>query len=223
MKIARTSVAAAFLLGSAVVQHSPSALAEAPDGAIATAPSATIPDRATLRRELREITVPGPYFDLFATFMFGDGLRFNNPYRLAHELGGSAQSLSTTAPYFDLGFGATMGKPDGLQHGARLGLSLALGGVPQQVITPAYQAIMRFGPAWLVYGWAGLPIILSPDTNVGAEIAAGGAWFARAGLGVTAAFIADGFYGAGTRERSAVLYPVLSAQIGLLVAYEVLP
>jgi hypothetical protein len=200
-----------------------SARADVPAAGDGSANPAGPPDRAALRRELRELTARETYFDFLASVMIGDGLRFNNPYRLAHELGHSGQSLSTTAGYLDIGLGAALGKADGLQHGARFGWSLALAGVPQQVITPAYQAVERFSPNWLVYGWVGLPVILSPDANVGAEIAAGGAWFARAGIGATLALVADGFYGAGTRERSAALYPVLSVQAGLLVAYEVLP
>lgn len=183
----------------------------------------TPPDRAALRRDLRELTAPDPYFDILATAMVGAGLRFNNPYRLAHVLGQSAESLSSTAPYLELALGATTGRPTGVQHGARLGFSIALEGVPQQVLTPAYQAVLRLPPSFLVYGWAGAPVILSPDVNVGAELAVGAAWLARAGIGVVLAAVADGFYGAGTRETTAALYPVLSAQVGLLVGYEVLP
>jgi hypothetical protein len=214
----RTGVAVALLVGSTIGIGAARA-DEPPSAQVPAAP----PDRAAVRRELREITAPGTYFDFLATFMFGDGLRFNNPYRLSNELGHGGEALSSTAPYLEIALGATMGKPNGLQHGVRLGWSIALDGIPQQVVTPAYQAVARFSPSWLLFGWAGLPVILNPDPNVGAEIAAGGAWFARAGLGATMALVADGFYGAGTRERNAALYPVLSAQVGLLVGYEVLP
>lgn len=219
MNFVRTGVALSLLVGLGAA----AANARADPADDASTNAALTPDRAAFRQKLRDLTARDPYFDFVATLMVGDGLRFNNPYRLQHELGHSGQSLSSTATYVDIGLGAALGKPDGLQHGARLGWSLSLAGVPQQVITPAYQAMMRFSPSWLVYGWLGLPIILSPDGNVGAEIAAGGAWFARAGLGVTLALVADGFYGAGTRETSAALYPVLSAQAGLLIAYEALP
>jgi len=223
MSALRTGLALSLFFGVFGAAASLAAAARADTASEDSANPANPPDRAALRRQLRELTAREPYFDLLATLMVGDGLRFNNPYRLQHELGHSGQSLSTTATYLDVGIGAAMGRPDGLQHGVRLGWSLSLAGVPQQVVTPAYQAMMRFGPSWLVYGWLGLPIILSPDPNVGAEIAAGGAWFARAGLGATLALVADGFYGAGTRETSAALYPVLSAQVGLLIAYEALP
>jgi hypothetical protein len=180
-------------------------------------------NRDAYRKRLLAITRPGPHYDLFGTAMLGDGLRFNNPYRLSHELGSSGQSLSATAPYLDLAVGATVGKARGIEHGARLGWSVSVSGVPQQVITPSYLAVMRLTPAWLVYGWAGLPILIEPDANLGGELAVGGAWLARAGLGASFALVADGFYGAATAETRAAFYPVISAQMGLFVAYEVLP
>jgi hypothetical protein len=193
------------------------------------APSSTSPpaaeesDRATYRRRLHALTTAGPYLDMFGTVMFGDGLRFNNPYRLAHELGKTGESLSTTAAYADLAFAVTTGEPNGLQHGARLSWSFALEGVPQQVITPSYVALLRPDRSWLLYGWAGLPIVAEPDFNVGGELGVGGTWLLRAGLGATSALVLDGFYGAGTRETRAAFYPVVSGQVGLLVSYEVLP
>jgi hypothetical protein len=175
------------------------------------------------RRKLESLTERGSYFDFFATVMLGEGLRFNNPYRLSHELGDSGESLSSTAPYLDLAIAGAIGAPNGLQHGARLGWSVSVAGVPQQVITPSYLALLRLAPAWAVYGWAGLPVLVEPDVNLGAELAVGGSWLARAGLGATFALVADGFYGAGTAEARAAFYPVLSAQLGLFVSYEVLP
>jgi len=180
-------------------------------------------DRDVFRRRLQAMARRGPYFDLFGTLMFGDGLRFNNPYRLSHELGSDAESVSATAPYLDLAMAATTGKPDGLQHGVRLGWSLSTSGVPQQTITPSYLALLRLARVWMVYGWAGFPVLIEPDLNLGAELALGGSWLVRAGLGATAALVADAFYGAGTRETRAALYPVVSAQIGFFVNYEVLP
>ncbi len=180
-------------------------------------------DRDALRRRLRSLTEKGPYFDLFGTAMFGDGLRFNNPYRLRHELGSGGESLSTTAPYLDLAVAATTGNPEGIQQGIRLGWSVSVTGVPQQVITPAYLAVVRYRQQWLLFGWLGLPFLAEPDFNIGGEIAVGGAWFARAGLGATCALVGDGFYGAGTRETRAAFYPVLSGQLGVFVSYEVLP
>jgi hypothetical protein len=199
------------------------ARAEAPVVSPDAPPVSEEHDREASRAKLSKLTTRGRYYDLFGTVMFGDGLRFDNPYRLSHQLGRSGESLSSTAPYVDLAVGAAIGEPGGLQHGARLGWSLSVSGVPQQVITPSYLALVRLAPMWLVYGWAGLPILLEPDVNVGGELAVGGSWLARAGLGATFALVADGFYGAGTTETRAAFYPVLSAQLGLFVAYEVLP
>lgn len=180
-------------------------------------------DRDAYRKRLQTLTRRRSYFDLFGTAMFGDGLRFNNPYRLSHELGDGGASLSSTAPYLDLALGVTTGNPNGLQHGARLGWSVSVIGVPQQVITPAYLALVRFAPSWLAYGWAGLPVLIEPDANLGGELAVGASWLARAGLGASFALVADAFYGAGTAEARSAFYPVLSAQLGLFVGYEVLP
>jgi hypothetical protein len=188
-----------------------------------SAPPADAPNRDAQRKRLLELTRPGPQYDFFGTAMFGDGLRFNNPFRLSHELGSNGESLSTTAPYLDLAVGATFGKARGIEHGARLSWSVSVTGVPQQVVTPAYLALTRLSPTWLVYGWAGLPILIEPDVNLGGELAIGGSWLARAGLGATCALVVDGFYGAGTAETRASFYPVVSAQMGLFVSYEVLP
>jgi hypothetical protein len=180
-------------------------------------------DRDKFRQRLRAATETSAYFDLLASAMVGTGLRFNNPYRLPRELGTNGESVSNTPGYLDLGLWATTGNPTGLQQGIRLGWSVSLAGVPQQVVTPAYAALYRRGASWIFYGWAGLPILAEPDFNVGAELALGATWMARAGIGLTGAVVADGFYGAGTRETQAAFYPVLSGQLGLLVSYEVLP
>jgi hypothetical protein len=216
---------AALLVHAAVLIASVAApaVARADERAEATSVAAEEQSRDAYRKRLLAITRPGPHYDLFGTAMLGDGLRFNNPYRLSHELGSSGESLSATAPYLDLAIGATVGKVRGIEHGARLGWSVSVSGVPQQVITPSYLAMMRLTPAWLVYGWAGLPILIEPDANLGGELAIGGAWLARAGLGASFALVADGFYGAATAETRAAFYPVISAQMGLFVAYEVLP
>jgi hypothetical protein len=164
---------------------------------------------------------PG-YAQALGTASLGDGLRFNNPYRLATPLGKDAESVSRTAAYGDFGLAATIGAPAGLQHGFALRWSFALEGVRQSVLGPSYLLWRRWRD-WAVYGRAGVSVVLSPDTTWGLEAGAGGVWFARAGLGVVAEVLGDVFYGAGTREAARPAYPVLSAQLGALVAYEVLP
>jgi hypothetical protein len=164
----------------------------------------------------------GPYAELFATAFVGDGLRFNNPYRLATPLGSSAESISRTAAYGDIGAAATLGDPFGFRHGLALRLSFAVEGVKQGVLTPAY-LLWRRWRAFGAYGRAGVPIVLSPDVTWGLEAAAGGVWFVRGGIGIASEVVGDLFYGAGTREVQTPAYPVLSAQLGVVVAYEVLP
>jgi hypothetical protein len=164
----------------------------------------------------------GPWAGLFATAFVGDGLRFNNPYRLATVLGSQAQSLSRTAAYTDVGVAIALGDPANLAHGIALRVSAALEGVPQAVMTPAYLVLRRWGP-WAAYARAGLPLVLTPDPTWGLEAGAGGVWFARAGLGLALELVGDVFYGAGTREVATPAYPVLSAQGGLFVSWEAMP
>jgi hypothetical protein len=166
-------------------------------------------------------TRPG-YVQLFFTTFFGDGLRFNNPYRLSTPLGSDAESVSRTAPYIDVGLGATFGNPLGFQHGATLRTSAALQGVGQVVMTPSYLGYRRWS-ALALYGRAGIPIVVTPDATWGLEAGLGATWFFLGGIGVAAEMVGDVFYGAGTRDKATVTYPVLSGQLGFVVAYEVLP
>ncbi|UQA56614.1 hypothetical protein [Polyangium aurulentum] len=154
---------------------------------------------------------------------FGAGLRFNNPYRLSTQLGSTGESLSITAPYAMLTGGLTQGRPDGLQHGGALSVSFALSGVDQAVLTPAYLLLYRPGGRVLGYGRAGPAIVLSPDLNVGLEVAGGAAYFFTGALGLAVDVAGNLFYGAGTRDVKYAVYPVLSASLGLLVDLESLP
>jgi hypothetical protein len=166
-------------------------------------------------------TRPG-YVQIFLTTFFGDGLRFNNPYRLSTPLGSDAESVSRTAPYIDIGLGATFGNPLGFQHGATLRTSAALSGVGQVVMTPSYLGYRRWS-AIALYGRAGIPIVVTPDATWGLEAGLGATWYFLGGIGVAAEMVGDVFYGAGTRDKATVTYPVLSGQLGFVVAYEVLP
>jgi hypothetical protein len=159
---------------------------------------------------------------LAATAFVGDGLRFNNPYRLSTVLGSQAQSLSRTAAYADVGASVVLGDPGELAHGFALRVSAALEGVPQSVLTPAYLVLHRWGP-WGAYARAGLPLVLTPDPTWGLEGGLGGIWFVRAGLGLAAEVVGDVFYGAGTRDVATPAYPVLSAQAGLFLSWEAMP
>lgn len=163
-----------------------------------------------------------PWFQLVATAFAGDGLRFNNPYRLATVLGSSAESVSRTAAYADFGLAVTFGDALGLQHGGTLRISVALEGVQQAVLVPAYLGWYRWRPL-AAYVRAGPSIVTGPQTTWGLETGLGGVWFVRAGIGLALEVVGDVFYGAGTRDKAVTSYPVLSGQVGLVVAYEVLP
>lgn len=166
-------------------------------------------------------TKPG-YVQLLTSVLVGTGLRFNNPYRLATPLGGDAESVSRTATYVDVGLGMTFGNPLGLQHGFSLRTTGALEGVGQVVMTPSYVAWRRWR-SLAAHGRAGVAAVLTPDVTWGFELAAGVTWFFLGGFGLSAEIVGDVFYGAGTRDVAAATYPVLSGQLGLVVAYEVLP
>lgn len=164
---------------------------------------------------------PG-YVQLLVTALGGTGLRFNNPYRLATPLGDDAESVSRTASFVELGFGGTFGNPLRLQHGLTLRTAVAIEGVSQVVMTPSYLAYRRWG-ALAVWGRAGVPMVLTPDTTWGLEGALGAAWFVRGGIGLAGELVGDLYYGAGTTDVRVATYPVLAAQLGLVLAYEVLP
>jgi hypothetical protein len=160
--------------------------------------------------------------DVFATALIGDGVRFNNPYRLATVLGSDARSVSRIAGYADIGAAVAMGDPAHAANGIAVRASIALEGTPQSVLTPSY-LLLRRSAVWGAYARAGVPIVLSPDATWGFEGAAGGIWFVRAGIGFAAELVGDVFYGAGTREVATPAYPVLSAQAGLWLSWEAMP
>jgi hypothetical protein len=155
--------------------------------------------------------------------MLGRGVRFNNPYRLSTVLGDDAESLSLTASYLDLSLGAALGQPDGWQHGATLGTSIALAGIPQEVLTPSYVVLRRLPERSWLHARAGLPLVIEPDFNVGAELAVGGAFLVSGGLGVGGEFVASMFYGAATHERTQTAIPIVSLELGLVLDCEVFP
>ncbi len=183
-----------------------------------------IPAAPDLATELRTL---GRSIDfekrVFGTLEFGRGFRFNNPYRLATELGSDARSVSLTAPYADLGIGVTFGPPDGLQHGAALHASFAMAGVAQAVLTPTYLMAYRGPHAFLTYGRLGPSFILTPDPTVGGEVAGGFAWFLTGKIAIAGELVFDLYYGAGTHDVAVATYPILSGQLGLLFDQEILP
>lgn len=192
--------------------------------AVITLLAAAAPARAAEPEAVRVdpfATKPG-YVQIMATVLGGTGLRFNNPFRLAKPLGSDAESVSRSAAFVDLGLGATFGDPLHLQHGLTLRTAIAVEGVGQVVMAPSYLAYRRWG-ALAAWGRAGVPLVLSPDATWGLEAAAGGAYWVRGGIGVAAEIVGDVFYGAGTADVATVSYPLLSGQLGLVLAYEVFP
>jgi hypothetical protein len=181
------------------------------------------PDEALGRGLYRTPSGATPnYWHTFGSLALGDGFRFNNPYRLATQLGKTSESVSRSAAYYDLGLGAVHGPAYGLAHGAVLHLSIAAQGIPQEVFSVSYLALARVGNGrTILSGRFGLPIILGPDLSGGLETAFAAAFMVRAGIGVQSELAFSLYYGAGTIEHSVSTIPVLSGQIGLFFDYEV--
>jgi len=165
----------------------------------------------------------GGYARIIGTLSFGRGFRFNNPFRLATQLGEQGESVSLAAPYFDGGFGLTFGNPVGLQHGGALRFSAALEGVSQQAVGISYLGVYRGDAPVMAMARLGVSVLTAPDPNVGGELGLGLAWFFTGALGVQAELVGGMYYGAGTYETVYSTIPVLSGQAGLIVDYEVLP
>jgi hypothetical protein len=163
-----------------------------------------------------------PAFALVGTSFVGDGVRFNNPYRLSTVLGSTAESLSRTAAYTELGVAILFGPPDGVRHGLALRWSIAIEGISQSALAPSYEIWKRWR-RFAAYGRLGPSIVLSPDETWGGEASCGGVWLVRAGIGVGAEVVGDLFFGAGTRDVATATYPILSAQLGVTIDLEVLP
>ncbi len=204
------------------------ALGDSPFGALIVAAALATPGLAAAQPRAPsepDLSLPpgGLYAHVFGALSVGRGLRLNNPYRLATPLGDDAESLSLSATYLDLAANVTFGNPNGVQHGGAIHLASALDGIPQEVVTPSYVALLRLPPRFFLYGRAGTPIVLEPDASVGLEAAAGGAWLFTAGLGLTAELVGSVFYGAATQDVDATTIPIISLQLGVLVDYEVLP
>jgi hypothetical protein len=185
------------------------------------APELDVDDLSQEYRTLAQ--APGRASRLVGTLGVGEGVRFNNPYRLQTQLGEDAESVSLTSGYLDLGAAFALGPADGLQHGAALHWSIALSGVRQQAIAPSYFVACRGPMRLLGYGRLGASILTSPDVNVGGEIAGGLGYFLTARLAISGEIVGNLFYGAATYEATYTVYPVVSAQLGLMIDHELLP
>jgi hypothetical protein len=208
------ALGAACLFRGAPVRAEPSV--DSPTGEARAQPVGT-------ERYRTPITSSPDYWHTFGSFSLGDGLRFNNPYRLATPLGKTPESLSLTAAYYDIGLGAVHGPADGLAHGAVLHLSIAAQGIPQEVLSVSYIALERVGNGrTMLFGRFGFPIILQPDLSGGLETAFGAAFMLTSGIGVQSELVGSLYYGAGTLDHSVSTIPVLSGELGIFFDYEVL-
>ena len=172
-------------------------------------------------RALKRLDAPrGASARFFGSVATGTGFRFNNPYRLSTQLGAEATSLSLVDPYLD--FAASIVYGHGLQHGASLHLGAPVTGVFQPYLTPSYVLAYRADLPVLLYGRLGTPILLSPDINVGGEIAGSVSYFLTSGIGLTGEVAFDLFYGAATLETQQSVIPVLALSWGVIVDVEFL-
>jgi hypothetical protein len=160
----------------------------------------------------------GTYVHAFAELALGKGVHTNNPYRL-----GSSDPFGFTAAYLDLSVGLAFGPPDSLQHGFQLSLLGATEGVGQQVFGAYYAALLPAGEHAILRARAGLPLVLTPDTTMGLEAAAGGAWLFTGGIGASAELVGSFFYGAASPDRTKTAIPVIALQLGAWFDHEVLP
>jgi hypothetical protein len=187
-------------------------------------PSAPPPPVRDLSSDLRALVYPvDADWHLLGAIEFGRGFRFNNPFRLATELGNGPESVSLIAPYADLGLAFSYGPPDGIQHGVALHTSVTMNGVFGAAIAPGYQLTYRGPRPFLAYGRVGPIIGLTPDPDLGVEVAGGFAWFLTGHLAVASELVFDVWWGAGTHQVAVATYPVLAGQLGILVDYELLP
>ncbi len=200
--------------------RAPAARADEPTGGGPTPAVAAEIDEAKAKRYEAQ---PGFYSRVFGTFAVGKGLRFNNPYRLETVVGDDAESVSLTATYLDFSANLAFGDPLGVQQGVSVHVGSSVEGVLQPYVTPSYVVLYRADHPFMAYGRVGPAILLSPDPNVGGEIAASFSWFFLAGLGVTSEIAFDLFYGAATLTEQYSVIPVLSFQLGVIADYEFLP
>jgi hypothetical protein len=156
-----------------------------------------------------------PGVHLLGALAVGRGLRFNNPYRLATPLGDTAESVSLSATYLDLGAGILFPAATRLEHGAALDAMIALDGIAQLVLTPAYLLQFNATRLWAVRGRLGIPVVVAPDSSLGLEAGFGSRFELGYGLGLTAELVGSVFFGAATEQKSVTTIPILALQLGV--------
>lgn len=116
----------------------------------------------------------------------------------------------------------------GWQHGVGLTASLGLtqdGGyfepvdaLSQILIAPTYVLLTNLNADWLAFGHAAIPIAVAGGKTLGVDVGASLAYRMLAGVGIFAEI--SGVMFVGLEHR---LYPMVAAEIGAFVDYEVLP
>lgn len=152
---------------------------------------------------------------LLAALSLGKGLRFNNPYRLATPLGDTAESVSLSATYLDLGLAALLPAIPRVEHGLSLDVLLALDGIGQLGLTPSYLLLFEPRPTWALRGRLGLPIVIAPDTSLGLEAGVGAQLPIAHGFGLSGELVGTIFFGAATEQKGVTTIPMLALQLGV--------
>lgn len=186
-----------------------------------SAAPATDPSAPRARAPVTAELEPEPW-QLSGTLGLGRGLRFNNPYRLATPLGNTAQSVSLSATYLDLGVQLLAPALPGIEQGASLDALFALDGIAQLGLTPSYVIQFALAERLFLHGRVAIPFVITPDTTLGLEAAVGPRFDLAWGLGLTAELIGSVFFGAATEQRSVTTIPMLSFQIGVCFTRPVL-
>lgn len=161
----------------------------------------------------------------------------DDPSRIVWSVGGGVSirflrnldfSQDWFAPSFIDVFGAFVLPGRDVRHGFGVGVSanvsgdgsVALGVDPLQqwAFAPAYLLYVSLSELFKLTGKLSVPLIVSPEFTVGAELAAGAHLLVLAGFGFYAELSASVFLGADT-----TFHPIGSVEGGLSFDYEVLP
>ena len=124
-----------------------------------------------------------------------------------------------------------------LRHGVGLGVTTNLSGdgsfqtgldpVQQWVLTPLYVLELRFSdepvPLFDLAATVGLPLALTPGFSPGAELDVTFTARILAGLGAYVSVGGCAFFGGKSRAGHLTVHPMVSAEVGLALRYELLP